>query len=154
MKCDQHADAAWPSAELYEQAAAARRRSMVLHARLQDARHTTGETLQLIQAAWDRAEQARALCAASRRGRLRVSAYARMQARLDSMPVIEQAKGIIMAQSGWSEGHAFDARRASQRENVRVRDLAARLVANTLRSAADQQPAPSVRADVGRKVAG
>jgi ANTAR domain-containing protein len=49
--------------------------------------------------------------------RLRYSAYARLQARLASMPVIEQAKGIIMAHCGWPEDQAFDAlRRASQRE--------------------------------------
>ena len=53
-----------------------------------------------------------------------------------SMPVIEQAKGIIMARYGWSENQAFDAlRRASQRENIKVRDLAASIVAQTARSA-------------------
>jgi AmiR/NasT family two-component response regulator len=53
-----------------------------------------------------------------------------------SMPVIEQAKGILMAQYGWPEEQAFDAlRRASQRENMKVRDLAASIVARTVRSA-------------------
>jgi ANTAR domain/GAF domain len=45
------------------------------------------------------------------------------------MPVIEQAKGILMAQHGAGPEEAFDLlRRASQRFNVPVRILAARLV--------------------------
>jgi hypothetical protein len=63
--------------------------------------------------------------------------------------VIEQAKGIIMAQCGWPEDQAFDAlRRASQRENVKVRDLAAQIVAKTARPASAQRlagPAPADR---------
>ncbi len=58
------------------------------------------------------------------------SEHARLLARLETMPVIEQAKGIIMAQSRCGEAEAFDVlRRASQRSNVPVRDLAARIVA-------------------------
>jgi hypothetical protein len=54
----------------------------------------------------------------------------RLLARLETMPVIEQAKGIIMAQSRCGEAEAFDMlRRASQRSNIPVRDLAARVVA-------------------------
>src|SRR5215467_2948312 len=50
-------------------------------------------------------------------------------AQLDTMPVIEQAKGILMAQQGCGPDEAFDLlRRASQRFNVPVRALAARLV--------------------------
>jgi hypothetical protein len=50
-------------------------------------------------------------------------------ARLDTMPMIEQAKGILMAQQGCGPDEAFDLlRRASQRFNVPVRVLAARLV--------------------------
>jgi hypothetical protein len=60
------------------------------------------------------------------------------------MPVIEQAKGIIMSQCGWPEDQAFDAlRRASQRENIKVRDLAAQIVHRTAHSAsAQRQPPP------------
>src|SRR5215831_992066 len=51
-----------------------------------------------------------------------------LAAQLDSMPVIEQAKGILMAQRGCGPDEAFDLlRRASQRFNVPVRVLAARL---------------------------
>ncbi|HEY7277709.1 MAG TPA: ANTAR domain-containing protein [Trebonia sp.] len=64
------------------------------------------------------------------RERRQRSEYARLLARLETMPVIEQAKGIIMAQSRCGEAEAFDMlRRASQRSNVPVRDLAARMVA-------------------------
>jgi len=45
------------------------------------------------------------------------------------MPVIEQAKGILMAQRQCGPDEAFDLlRQASQRSNVPVRELAARLV--------------------------
>lgn len=43
--------------------------------------------------------------------------------------VIERAKGILMAREGIEEGAAFDVlRRGSQRENVKLHDLAARIV--------------------------
>jgi hypothetical protein len=70
---------------------------------------------------------------------LRRSGYARLLARLDTMPVIEQAKGVVMAQSGCTEAEAFDMlRRASQRSNVPVRDIAASIVA---RAAGQASPA-------------
>src|SRR5215831_6410167 len=48
--------------------------------------------------------------------------------QLGATPVIEQAKGILMAQRGCGPEEAFDLlRRASQRFNVPVRVLAARL---------------------------
>ena len=60
------------------------------------------------------------------------SPYARLLARLETMPVIEQAKGVIMAQSRCGDAEAFDIlRRASQRSNVPVRELALRIVAST-----------------------
>jgi AmiR/NasT family two-component response regulator len=60
---------------------------------------------------------------------LRDSAFARMQARLESLPVIEQAKGILMAQQRCGPEEAFDLlRRTSQRANVRLHVLAAQIV--------------------------
>jgi hypothetical protein len=57
------------------------------------------------------------------------SAFARLQAKLDTMPVIEQAKGILMAQYRCRPEEAFDLlRRASQRANVKVSVLAAQIV--------------------------
>ncbi len=65
----------------------------------------------------------------SRREVLHDSAYARLVARLESMPVIEQAKGIVMAQQGCGPEEAFDLlRRASQRTNVKLSELAAQIV--------------------------
>ncbi len=56
--------------------------------------------------------------------------YAQMAAWSQTMPVIEQAKGIIMAQSRCRPAEAFETlRRASQQSNVPVRELAAQIVA-------------------------
>ena len=77
-----------------------------------------------------------------RRGRpqreaLHHSAFARLQAKLETMPVIEQAKGILMAQTGCGADEAFGMlRRASQRSNVRVRELADRIVGRATAAAA------------------
>jgi hypothetical protein len=58
------------------------------------------------------------------------SPYARLAAQVASRPVIEQAKGILMAQAGCTDQQAFTLlRRASQRANVPVRELAERIVA-------------------------
>jgi hypothetical protein len=57
------------------------------------------------------------------------SELARLKARLETMPVIEQAKGIMMAREGCGPEEAFDRlRRASQRGNVKVHVMAALLV--------------------------
>jgi hypothetical protein len=143
--------------ELYAQAQAARRQSQILAEQLRATRANTEKILQGIHEAWERAGQIHELwlAANSDPDRLRYSAYARLQARLASMPVIEQAKGIIMAQCGWSEDQAFDAlRRASQQENIKVRSLAARIVAETARPAPEQRPAgpPPAAAPAGEEV--
>jgi hypothetical protein len=71
--------------------------------------------------------------------RLQYSAFARLQARLDSMPVIEQAKGMLMAQNRCGPDQAGQLlRRASQRANVKVSVLAARMVEQI----ASAQPRP------------
>ncbi|MBO0813727.1 MAG: ANTAR domain-containing protein [Actinobacteria bacterium] len=65
----------------------------------------------------------------SRREVLHDSAFARLQARLDTMPVIEQAKGIVMAKRRCGPDEAFDLlRQMSQRANVKVHVLAAEIV--------------------------
>jgi ANTAR domain len=99
------------------------------------------ELVALAQAlTWQGAESRRALMhdqpSRLRREMPHRSAYLRLVARLETMPVIEQAKGILMAQSGCDQDQAFDLlRRASQRSNVPVRELAAQLVANTAHAA-------------------
>src|SRR5581483_7443631 len=92
----------------------------------------------------------------SRRAQLHDSAFGRLQARLDTMPVIEQAKGILMGQTGCRAEQAFDMlRRASQRSNVPVRDIAAQIVDRTYRGgvgpAPDPGPSPPVPAATGRR---
>jgi len=129
---------------LYAQANAARERSQLLAGQLHATQRHVEENWQRIRDAWSRAEMIQADRRAARNhpDRLRYSAYARLQARLASMPVIEQAKGIVMAKYGWSEDQAFDAlRRASQRENIKVRDLAASIVAQAARSASARRKA-------------
>jgi AmiR/NasT family two-component response regulator len=77
-----------------------------------------------LQVTLDRAREGR-----PQREILHNSAFARLQARLETMPVIEQAKGILMAQHRCGPDEAFDLlRRASQSANVRVSVLAARIV--------------------------
>ena len=71
----------------------------------------------------------------SRRQVLHDSAFARLQARHESMPVIEQAKGIIMAQQRCGPEQAFDLlRQASQRTHVKLNELAARIVGHIVSS--------------------
>jgi hypothetical protein len=144
--------------DLYAQALAARQHSELLAGQLRAAQHELKENWQLIQATWERAERIRRLRLTARAhpDSLRYSAYARLQARLGSMPVIEQAKGIIMAQFGWPEEQAFDTlRRASQRENVKLRDLAAAIVDRTAHAPSDQcgaRPLSTVRRSDGRLI--
>jgi uncharacterized ParB-like nuclease family protein len=60
---------------------------------------------------------------------LRASAPAGRRPGLGCIPVVEQAKGIVMAQQGCRPEEAFDLlHRASQRANVRVYVLAAQVV--------------------------
>jgi hypothetical protein len=55
--------------------------------------------------------------------------YERLKAQLRAMPVIEQAKGIVMAREGCGPEEAFDVlRRTSQQANLKVHVLAAFLV--------------------------
>jgi hypothetical protein len=113
----------------------------VLVEKLRDAKHNTAVIWQLVRNAQDQAQEIHEvwLTLHPDSDRLHYSAHARLQARLKSMPVIEQAKGIIMAQCGWPEDRAFEAlRRASQRENLKLKDLAAKIVAQTARLAPDE----------------
>jgi GAF domain-containing protein len=58
----------------------------------------------------------------------------RLGEAMSSRAVIEQAKGILMAAQRCSQDEAFDLLvRASQRENVKLRDIAARIVATASR---------------------
>jgi hypothetical protein len=75
---------------------------------------------------------------------LRHSAFARVQAQLESLPVIEQAKGILMAQQRCGPEEAFDLiRRASQLANIKVRVLAAEIVEHVTSATARTSPQPT-----------
>ena len=130
--------------ELCVSAREARERARTTVRRAEAIRQESKALWQVYHQAEARAEQLCELWLSGRRDAMRYSAHARLQARLASMPVIEQAKGVIMAQFGWTAEQAFDAlRKASQQSNIRVRDLAATIVARTARQA---QP----RSDVDR----
>jgi len=80
-----------------------------------------------------------------RRNMLYHSAYARLQARLDTMPVIEQAKGILMAQQRCGPDEAFELLRlASQSANIKVHVLAEQVVAHfgSQKAESDAEPQP------------
>jgi hypothetical protein len=137
MAADDGRQDAW-AAELYARARQARAQSWVLQRQVRAARQQVAANREQLRARRARAEQLAQLWPALEgRDRLRYSAISRLQARLASMPVIEQAKGIMMAECGWTAEQAFDAlRQASQRENVKVRELAARIVTRTADPAA------------------
>jgi hypothetical protein len=120
-----------PPGDLVRCSAVARAQSAATRAYTQEVLQRTGQLLaeahDILQVTSDAWRQRR--FSPSGREVLRRSEYLRLVARLETMPVIEQAKGIIMAQSNCGEADAFDLlRRASQRSNVPVRDLAARIV--------------------------
>jgi hypothetical protein len=144
-------DAGVPAAELGYDLAGARVRVESAWARTRELQQQTelliaqGHALQQISA--DARRERRS--APAGRELLQHSAYARLLARLETMPVIEQAKGIIMTQSRCGPEEAFQLlRQASQRSNVPVRDLAAQIVAAT----AEPPPAPP-RGRAGRAAA-
>jgi GAF domain-containing protein len=68
----------------------------------------------------------------------RLAEHARnMRVAMESRAVIEQAKGVLMAQRGVDAEQAFDIlRHASQRYNRKLRDIAAGIVATTTESPA------------------
>jgi len=77
-----------------------------------------------------------------------------MKARLDTMPVIEQAKGIIMARQRCGPEEAFDLlRQASQRANLKVYVLALFLVEQASGHTAATRPGSEPRDDDGRATA-
>lgn len=106
-----------------------------LSERLATARAALAASTQQLAVTYSRLQDTRAALASgrSRREQLHESAYARLRAQLETMPVIEQAKGILIAQTGCPPEEAFDMlRHASQRSNVRVSELAASIVQRTV----------------------
>ncbi|MEY2474790.1 MAG: hypothetical protein QOG87_105 [Actinomycetota bacterium] len=63
-----------------------------------------------------------------------------LREKLDTLPSIEQAKGILMSREGYSDDEAFDVlRTASMRQNRKLRDIAADLVRNARQRAHDRR---------------
>ena len=123
------------NAEVGDRLASAKARVAANWARAEELQEWTKRVLTETQAARRAIVEARRERRSSPAGRdlMQQSEHARLLARLESMPVIEQAKGIIMAQSHCGDVQAFDLpRRASQRSNVPVRELAAQIVAKTV----------------------
>ena len=91
--------------------------------------------------------------AGGERPQLPASASDRLLARLETMPVIEQAKGILMAQTGCDADAALATlRQAAQRSNVPVSEVAAAIVQRTAAghpAAGDSHPAPGPGAPTG-----
>ena len=115
---------------LAERLAAAREQATANLERLERTRSQLLATCQLVREGRDR------------RAVLHESEYARLMARLETLPLIEQAKGVLVAQTGCDPDEAFALlKAASQRANVKVRDLAAEIV----REAASGPATPSSR---------
>ena len=73
-------------------------------------------------------------------------AAARLLAKLETMPVVEQAKGVLMAQHRCGPDQAFDLLRgASQRANVKVSVLATRIVEQIAEPEPGDTPPPAWR---------
>jgi hypothetical protein len=114
-------DSTWLQAEDWE---ASRRESRALRQRSEQVR------------ARARMTRHKVLVARAHQKRLGDSGFAWLQARLGTMPVIEQAKGIVMAQQGCGPDEAFGVLcRASQQTNVKLHVLAAQIVEHFAASA-------------------
>jgi AmiR/NasT family two-component response regulator len=65
---------------------------------------------------------------------------------MSSSSVIEQAKGMLMAAQGCDEDEAFELLvQASQRENVKLRDVAQRIVEDAVARGRESKPDPGER---------
>jgi AmiR/NasT family two-component response regulator len=63
--------------------------------------------------------------------------------KLETLPTIEQAKGILIGREGYSDDEAFDVlRSASMRQNRKLRDIAADLIRNTRERARNRGQRP------------
>jgi len=108
--------------------------------RFEDIRLESRAIRQMSAAARARAQAAREQ---ARRGRsqreiLRDSLFARLRAKMSTMPVIEQAKGIVMAEQRCGPEEAFDLlREISMRSNIKLHVLAAQIVMVTAASDGD-----------------
>jgi ANTAR domain-containing protein len=121
-------------------------RALVLGERIAAVRASMEGNIQRLESSRSRMEFIRhqLRTARSRRERAQDAAHARLEARLAATRVIEQAKGILMAQTGCSPTEALlMLRRASQRSSLSVSELAAGIVDRAV------APGPGSRLAVG-----
>ena len=138
---------AGPDAKLGHRLASARARTASIRARTEELQQQTRQLLAETQDVRRTVADARRERRFSPAGRelLQRSEHLRLLARLETMPVVEQAKGIIMAKANCGETEAFDMlRRVSQRSNVPVRILAAQIVAKAAETAAPAVAGPDM----------
>ena len=65
-----------------------------------------------------------------------------LREKMASLPAIEQAKGILIGERGYSDDEAFDVlKSASMRENRKLRDIAVEFVRNARTRARDRRHA-------------
>jgi AmiR/NasT family two-component response regulator len=63
-----------------------------------------------------------------------------LREKMVSLPSIEQAKGILISEEGYSDDEAFDVlKTASMRENRKLRDIAVDLVGGARRRARERR---------------
>jgi hypothetical protein len=113
---------------------------LALRRRIEAARAELEVNLMRAEVARTRLSVTRELMAGARSERQiqHTLALARLNAHLESLPVIEQAKGVLMAQAGCEADEAFKIlRRASRRTNINVREAAADIVRRTSASHPD-----------------
>jgi len=114
-----------------------------LERRVEAAQAEVVATLWRLAATRSRLAETRILVSAKRieRQELHDLIYARLHARVQAIPIVEQARGIIMAESGCSPDDALaKLTLASRRGNIGVTELAAQVVARV--SAGDPHPPP------------
>jgi hypothetical protein len=80
----------------------------------------------------------------ARRAPLHDAAYARLATRLATLPLVEQAKGILVAQIGCSSQEAGDVLRIAARgSETKLRELAAKIIDDAVRNS--RKPAPGAQ---------
>lgn len=117
--------------------------------RLREAREASADLIVRVKESRDRVdvERRRRLAAGGSREVMRETAYGRLLLRFESQAVIEQAKGVIMAERRCTPDEAFETlKEMSQHRNVRLRLVAAEivdLVSSGGASRTEDHPAPS-----------
>lgn len=99
---------------------------------LDSLRSRSEQAWQAAQAAWARAQEIQARQEQAEKDSLRsppASLSTRLQAQLVSMPVVEQAKGVLMAQQGCDADQAYDLLcKVAERSGMAIYALAEQII--------------------------